>query len=125
MSSCSGGANGGAIARPGGPTRALKKAPDPAETVDRMTVSTITTLDEWAAHPIGKAARLAIAVLGLASAILVLMVATMNTHAAWLLVLLGVTLAATSIRAAQRPTLIRLTSLLAVMIAIPYLGQTL
>jgi len=97
----------------------------PAEIVGRMTVSTITTLDEWAAHPIGKAARVAIAVLGQASAILVLMVATMNSHAAWILVLLGVALAATSIRAAQRPTLIRLTSLLAVMIAIPYVGQTL
>ena len=116
---------GGAIARPRGPARVLKKAPVPAEIVDSMTVSTITTLDEWAAHPIGKAARIAIAFLGQASAILVLMVATMNSHAAWILVLLGAALAATSIRAAQRPTLIRLTSLLAVMIAIPYVGQTL
>ena len=116
---------GGAIARPRGQARALKKAPVPAEIVDSMTVSTITTLDEWAAHPIGKAARIAIALLGQASAILVLMVATMNSHAAWILVLLGAALAATSIRAAQRPTLIRLTSLLAVMIAIPYVGQTL
>ncbi|MET0697354.1 MAG: hypothetical protein ABWZ58_07985 [Acidimicrobiia bacterium] len=53
-----------------------------------MTVSTITTLDEWAAHPYGKAARIALVVLGLASAMLVLMMATMNTQAAWLLVLL-------------------------------------
>ena len=90
-----------------------------------MTVSTITTIDEWAAHPIGKAARVAMAILGLASAVLVLLVATMNSQAAWTLVLLGVALAATSIRAAQRPTLIRLTSLLAVMIAIPYVGQIL
>ena len=97
----------------------------PAEVFDTMTVSTITTLDEWAAHPIGKVARIAIAVLGSASAILVLMVATMNSQAAWTLVLLGVALAATSIRAAAKPSVIRLTTLAAVMIAIPYVGQLL
>jgi hypothetical protein len=90
-----------------------------------MTVSTITSIDEWAAHPIGKAARVAVAILGLASAVLVLLVATMNSQAAWTLVLLGVALAATSIRAATKPSVIRLTSLAAVMIAIPYVGQTL
>ncbi len=90
-----------------------------------MTVSTITSLDEWAAHPLGKAARVAVAVLGLASAILVLLVATMNSQAAWLLVLLGVALAATSVRAAANPSVIRLTTLAAVMIAIPYVAQTL
>lgn len=90
-----------------------------------MTVSTITTLDEWAEHPLGRAARVAIAALGLMSAILVLMVATMNSHAAWTLVLLGVALAAASVRAATKPTAIRLTTLAAVMITIPYVGQTL
>lgn len=90
-----------------------------------MTVSTITNLEEWAAHPIGKAARISIAVLGLASAVLLLMVATMYRHAAWILVLLGVSLAATSIRAARKPSALRLTTLAAVMIAIPYVGQTL
>jgi uncharacterized membrane protein len=90
-----------------------------------MTVSTITSIDEWAAHPIGKAARVAVAILGLLSAVLVLLVATMNSQAAWTLVLLGVALAATSIRAATKPGVIRLTSLAAVMIAIPYVGQTL
>jgi hypothetical protein len=90
-----------------------------------MTVSTITNLDELAAHPFGKAARIAIAVLGLASAVLVLMVATIYTEAAWPLVLLGAALAATSVRAAAKPSLLRLASLGAVMIAILYLGQTL
>ncbi|MGH8914606.1 MAG: hypothetical protein ACRDZM_08850 [Acidimicrobiia bacterium] len=90
-----------------------------------MTVSTITTLDEWAVHPIGRVARAAIAALGLMSATLVLLVATMNSHAAWTLVLLGVTLAAASIRAATRPSVVRLATLAAVMIAIPYVGQTL
>jgi hypothetical protein len=90
-----------------------------------MTVSTITTLDEWAAHPLGKATRVAIAALGLMSATLVFLLATMNSHAAWTLVLLGVALAATAVRAAANPTVIRLTTLAAVMIAIPYVGQTL
>jgi hypothetical protein len=92
-----------------------------------MTVSTITTLDEWASHPLGKAARIALAILGLASAVLVLMVATLLSQGAWALVLMGVALAATSVRAAQKPNVVRLASLAAVMIAIPYLyfGQTL
>lgn len=90
-----------------------------------MTVSTITTLDEWAEHPIGKVARITVAALGSASAILVLMVATMNSQTAWSLVLLGVALAATSIRAAARPSVVRLTTLAAVMVAIPYIGQLL
>ena len=89
-----------------------------------MTVSTITSLDEWAAHPFGKAARIGLAVLGLASSVLVLMVATMNTQAAWLLVLLGVALAATTVRAASKPTVIRLTTLAAVMVSVLYVGQT-
>lgn len=87
-----------------------------------MTVSTITTLDEWATHPIGKAARFGVAVLGLASAVLVMMVATMISHAAWTLVLLGVALAATSVRAATRPSVLRFTTLAAVMMAILYVG---
>jgi hypothetical protein len=62
-----------------------------------MTVSTITTLDEWAAHPLGKAARIA---------------------------LLGLALAATSVRAASKPSVIRLTTLAAVMVSVLYVGQT-
>jgi uncharacterized membrane protein YpjA len=90
-----------------------------------MTASTISSLDEWAAHPLGKTARVAIATLGLMSAVLVLLVATMNDQLAWSLVLLGVALAAVSVRAAINPSLIRLTTLAAVMIAVPYVGQTL
>lgn len=92
-----------------------------------MTATTITgtTIDQWAAHPFGKAARIAIAVLGLSSAMLLLLVATIYPEAAWALVLLGATLAAVSVRAATKPSLIRLLSLGAVMVAIVYLGQTL
>jgi hypothetical protein len=90
-----------------------------------MTASTVTTIDQWAAHPIGKAARIALAGLGLGSAVLLLLVATLYTEAAWILVLLGATLAATSVRAASKPSIVRLVSLGAVMVAILYLGQTL
>lgn len=92
-----------------------------------MTASTITgtTIDQWAAQPFGMAARIAIAVLGLSSAMLLLLVATIYTDAAWALVLLGATLAAMSVRAATKPSLIRLLSPGAVMVAILYLGQTL
>jgi hypothetical protein len=62
-----------------------------------MTVSTITTLDEWAAHPLGKAARIG---------------------------LLGLALTATSVRAASRPSVIRLTTIAAVMVSVLYVGQT-
>lgn len=89
-----------------------------------MTVSTITSLDEWAVHPYGKAARVALVILGLASAVLVLMVATMNSQAASLLVLLGVALAATTVRAASKPRFIRLTTLVAVMVSVLYVGRT-
>jgi hypothetical protein len=107
-----------------GPPRELKKSAVFAEVCGTMTVSTITTLDEWAAHPYGKVARIALAVLGLASAVLVLMVATMVTEAAWLLVLLGVALAAATVRAASKPTVVRLTTLAAVMVSVLYVGQT-
>jgi hypothetical protein len=90
-----------------------------------MTASTVTTIDQWATQPFGKAARIALAVLGLFSATVVLLVATIYTEAAWILVLLGATLAATSIRAASKPSLMRLLSLCAVMVSILYLGQTL
>lgn len=102
----------------------LKNSAGPAEVIGDMAVSNITTLADWAAHPMGKAARVAIAVLGLASATLVLLVATMNAQAAWILVLLGVGLAAVSVRAALKPDLIRLTTLVAIMIAVPYVSQT-
>jgi hypothetical protein len=109
------------------PTHAprLKAIAIDAEIAGTMTVSTLTTIDELAAHPFGKAARIAMAVLGTASAVLVLMVATIYTEAAWPLVLLGAALAATSARAASKPSLIRLSSLGAVMVAILYVGRTL
>ena len=88
-----------------------------------MTTSELTALEGWATHPLGKAARIAIAVTGLATSALVLLLATLGSNAVWFMVLLGVALAATSIRAAMQPTFIRLTTLMAVMVAVPIVGQ--
>jgi hypothetical protein len=89
-----------------------------------MTAATITNINEWAAHPLGKAARGAVAALGLMSAVFVLLVAAMNNRSSWTLILLGITLAAVSVRAASRPSVVRLTTLAAVMVIIPYVAQT-
>ena len=46
-----------------------------------------------------------------------------GTDGLWVFILLGVALAATAIRAALKPTVIRLTTLGTVMLAIPVIGQ--
>ena len=82
-------------------------------------------LESWATQPLGKAARIYIAVGGMVTATLVLLMATMLTQGSWVFVLVGVSLAATSIRAARYPTLVRLTAVAANLIAIPLIAQTL
>lgn len=89
-----------------------------------MTTSELS-LESWATAPLGKAARLSIAVGGMITATLVLLMATMLSQGTWLFVLVGVALAATSIRAARYPTLIRLSVVAANLIAIPLIAQTL
>jgi hypothetical protein len=93
-----------------------------ADDYPAMTTSELV-LDEWATQPFGKAARVAIAVGGMITATLVLLMATMIRDGAWLFVLIGVALAATSIRAAQVPTVTRLAVVSANLIAIPLLAQ--
>lgn len=73
----------------------------------------------WASRPAGRAARIAIAVLGMATATLVLMTATMVSSGSWALVLLGVGLAAASVRAALVPSTARLVVASLVLLAIP------
>ncbi len=106
----------------------LKRIGVDADSTGTMTASTITstrTINHWASHPLGKATRVAMAVLGLGSGVLLLMAATIYTERSWPLVLLGAILAATAVRAASRPSLIRLLSLGSVMVAVLYLGQNL
>jgi hypothetical protein len=88
-----------------------------------MTTTDAILLNEWASRPIGKAARIAIAVTGLITSTLVLLLATLGSDAAWVMVLSGVALAATSIRAASHPTMIRLITLAGAMVVIPIVGQ--
>ncbi|MFV1962216.1 MAG: hypothetical protein ACC658_10320 [Acidimicrobiia bacterium] len=87
-----------------------------------MTTSDIV-LDEWATKPAGKAARIAIAAGGMITATLVLMLATMLTNGSWLFVLFGVALAATSVRAARVPSVVRLGVVAANLVAIPLIAQ--
>ncbi len=89
-----------------------------------MTTSDIV-LEEWATKPMGKAARIAIAAGGMITATLVILMATMLTNGAWLFVLVGVALAATSVRAASAPTITRLSVVAANLIAIPLIAQIL
>ena len=71
----------------------------------------------------GKAARIAIAIGGLLTATLVLMTASVVASGTWILVLLGVGLAALSIRAARVPSPVRLTLVALALIAIPLAFQ--
>lgn len=89
-----------------------------------MTTSELV-LENWATQPLGKAARISIAVGGMLTATLVLLMATMLSQGTWLFVLVGVALAATSVRAARYPTLLRLTAVAANLIAIPLIARSL
>jgi hypothetical protein len=88
-----------------------------------MTASTAEFFTDWTAHPIGKVTRALIAVVGVIVATLVMLLATLGAQNAWILVLIGVALAATSVRAAMKPSAIRLTTLAAVLMAVPIVGQ--
>ena len=87
-----------------------------------MTTSNLV-LGAWATRLMGKAARIGIAVGGLATATLILTMASVVATGSWALVLLGVALAAVSVRAAIAPTVGRLTSVAAGLVAIPLVLQ--
>lgn len=88
-----------------------------------MTASTAEFFTDWTAHPVGKVTRALIAVVGVIVATLVMLLATLGAQNAWILILVGVALAATSIRAAMEPTAIRLTTLAVILMAIPVVSQ--
>lgn len=83
-----------------------------------MTATT-EQLHDWASSLGGKVVRGAIAVTGMAFAVLVLMNAALVDTGSWALVLLGVALAASSVRVAQSPNLSRIIVLGATTLAIP------
>ena len=88
-----------------------------------MTASTAEFFNDWAAHPIGKVTRALIAVVGVILATLVLLLASLGAANVWVLVLVGVALAGTSIRAAMEPKAIRLATLAVVLVTVPVVGQ--
>jgi hypothetical protein len=88
-----------------------------------MTASTAEFLTDWTVHPIGKVTRALIAVVGVIVATLVLLLASLGAANVWVLVLVGIALAGTSIRAAMKPSAIRLATLAVVLIAVPAASQ--
>jgi hypothetical protein len=90
-----------------------------------MTASTAEFFTDWTAHPIGKVTRALIAIAGVVVATLVMLLATLGAQNAWILILVAVSLAATSIRAAMDPTAVRLTTLGVTLMAIPIVSQIL
>lgn len=95
----------------------LKPEPGAAETLTMTATS--HPANAWATHPAGKAVRVFIAAAGMVTATFVLMTASLVSSGSWALVLLGVGLAASAIRAARVPTVTRLALVAAALIAIP------
>ena len=89
-----------------------------------MTAST-PVLQTWATRPLGKVARIALAVLGMIMATLVLMTAAVIESGAWVQVILGAALAAASVLAARVPSAARLMTLGAIVLIIPLALETL
>lgn len=76
-------------------------------------------MQTWAAKPFGKVTRVALASLGMTLATMVLTGAALLETGSWALVLVGVAIAATSVRAARELTMTRLVALAASLLAIP------
>ncbi len=71
----------------------------------------------------GKVARVAIATGGMITATLVLLTATVVTTGAWAMVMVGVAVAALSIRAARLPTMPRLVLVAVALMTLPLLAR--
>lgn len=87
-----------------------------------MTVSE-AVMEDWAAQTTGKVVRVALGVGGMITSFLVLLMAGFVPEGTWLLILAGVALAATSVRAAWIPSVTRLATVAANLIAIPVIAQ--
>jgi len=86
-----------------------------------MTTTT-TTNQGWANHGMGRVLRMLIGLGGMAAGTLMLLQATLMPQSSWALILLGVGLAATAVRAALDPTRVRLAIALSAIIAVPVVG---
>lgn len=81
------------------------------------------TMATWATSPLGRAARLALLVVGNATAFAVLMLATIYPRASWVYALLGVALSVAATRAWRSPRATRLFLVGAIVVAVGVSGQ--
>ncbi len=87
-----------------------------------MTANAVSFQQDWANHTAGKILRIMLAVGGVLTATLVVLLATIGDTAVWVLLLLGLGLGVSAVRAAMKPSVIRLATTLAAVIAIPLIG---
>ncbi len=80
---------------------------------------TSSAVENWATRPWGRTARLALATMGMAMATMVLLLAAVTQTGSWLLIGIGVGLAATSARAARKPSVIALGTVGVNLLAVP------
>lgn len=83
---------------------------------------TTATYHAWMGRPLGRATRIVIALAGMTTATLMLMTSALVSNGSWLFVLVGIAVAALSVRAAMHPTITRLALLLAGLAALPLLS---
>jgi hypothetical protein len=88
-----------------------------------MSVMTTTdqVLGDWATHPFGKAARVAMAVGGMLMGVMLMLIAPLFDGQPWLVVVGATSLVITSVRAARLPSMTRLALVAANLLAMPFL----
>lgn len=77
---------------------------------------------DWANHAAGRLLRSLIAIGGVVTATFVVLLATIGSNSVWFLLLLGLALGVVAVRAAMRPTVVRLATTLVAVVAIPIAG---
>jgi len=88
-----------------------------------MSVMTTTdqVLGDWATHRFGKTARVAMAVGGMLTAVMLMLIAPLFDGRPWLMVVGATSLVITSVRAARFPNMTRLALVAANLLAMPFL----
>lgn len=87
--------------------------------IQPLMTASASSLQTWAGKTFGKVARVALASVGMIFATMVLTSAAMVETGSWALVLVGVAIAATSVRAARELTLARLAAVGVSLLAVP------
>jgi hypothetical protein len=82
-------------------------------------------IEGWATQSIGKAVRIATAVLGMVAATAILALSPLVANGSWIMIVTGLALVITSVRVAVKPTLSRIGMLAVPTAVIPFLTQLL